>query len=259
MYGLMTANALAKKVVTYINIDSVVLYTSFGIVAVASVILYILAVSEWMPSLLIAKRRVSGALYDRGIEKYVFPEGRGVVYQPGLASRRYMKKYMLFSYEDKKYIRCMFDQNVRSAYSEIIIYDNQNKIIKTVDLFTPVGDTSYSEAILLPEQTSHVCVSVLKVNGKDVEGDPRESKWLKRHLWKRRGIFAAMAVAVTFVESTLLVSLLNYFLDLFLEKGFKTTFEAYVGSSNAPLNFLVTLLVGIFVAVVGIVAHMKNN
>lgn len=259
MNRLMTAGILAKKIVKYVNIDAIVLYTSFGIVAVASVILYILAVSEWLPSLLIAKRKASGALYDRGVKKYVFPEGRGVVYQPGLASRRYMKKYMLFCYEGRKYIRCMFDPNVSSAYSEILVYDTQNNIIKTVDLFTPVGDTTYSEAILLPDQTSHVTVTVLQVNGNNVESDPRERKWLTKYMWKRRGIFSLWAIGLTFLESTLLISLIKYFLDLFLEKGYKTTFENYVGSSGSELNLIITLIAGVFVAVSGILLHMKNN
>jgi hypothetical protein len=253
------SGALAKKVFTYLDIDSIAMYSSLVIVALASVVLYIIAISEWLPSLLVAKRKVSGRLYDRGIKKYAFPEGRGVVYQPGILSRKYVKKYMLFSYEGNKYIRCMFDGEVKTAFFELVIYDNQNVIIKTEDVFVELTQGFYSQAILLPAQTSHACLTVLEINGSGVKRDADEVKWYRAHMRKRRGLFAALAAFITLVESALVTGIINYFLDFWLEKRYHTTFEQYVGHSGGTLALAVMLIAAAFVVLSGLLMHSKNN
>ncbi len=258
MFNTITGGVLAKAVV-YIKVDSIVVYTSWIIIAIASLILYILAVSQWLPSLLIAKRRVSGKVSDRGIKKYVFSEGRSVVYEPGRTSRGYMKKYMLFCYKDKKYMRCLFDDAVRSAYFEMLVYNNQNKIIKIADVYIPVGETHYSESILLPDDAAYVNLTLFKINGVSLPKNEEDVKWLKGHMLKRRLIYSALATFITFVESSFILSVIRYFLNLFLQSSFKTTFEQYVGTTGEGFNIIVTILVSAFVSISGIVIHLKNN
>ena len=257
MFNTITNGILAKAI--YIKVDSIVIYISWIIIALTSFILYILAVSQWLPSLLIAKRRISGKVSDRGIKKYVFPEGRGVVYEPGRTSRGYMKKYMLLCYNGKKYLRCSFDDAVRSAYFELLIYNNQNKLIKTSDIYVPVGDTHYSEAILLPDDTAYVTLTLFKINGVALPKNEEDVKWLKSHMLKRRGIYAAMTTLLTFIEGSIIISVIKYFLNLFLQSSFKTTFEQYVGKTGDGFSFLVTIIAAVFVSVSGILIHLKNN
>ena len=258
MFNAITGGVLAKTVV-YIKLDSIVIYISWIIIAITSLILYVLAVSQWLPSLLVAKRRVSGKMSDRGIKKYVFPEGRGVVYEPGRTSRGYMKKYMLFSYEGKKYLRCSFDAAVRSAYFEVLIYDNRNRIIKTADIYETIGDTHYSEAILLPDDASYVNLTLFKINGIALSKNVEDVKWLKNHMLKRRLTYVSLATIITFIESSFLVSVIKYFLNLFLESNFKTTFEQYVGRSGDGFTIIITIVAAAFVSISGILLHLKNN
>ena len=253
----VTSMALAK--VVYIRIDNVVIYMSLAIIAAASIILYVMSMSQWLPRFLIAKRRVSGKLSDRGIKKYVFPDGRGVVYEPGLISRTYMKKYMLFSYKGKRYIRCMFDDEVRNVYFEIVIFNNQNKIIKTMDVFVPIENTHYSEAILLPDDTSHVNIAVMRVNGVNVKQSDNDRKWLVRHLWRGRLIYTGVVSAATLLESYFLMTVVKYFLDLFLTSSYKTTFEEYVGYSGDGFALIVALVACVIASVSGVLLHSKNN
>ena len=259
MYASIVSGALAKKVISYINVDAIVLYTALGIVAISSIVLYILAVGEWLPSLLIARRHTSGELKDRGLKKYTFPEGRGVVYQPAQQSRKYMKKYMLFCFEGKKYIRCMFDSEVRTAFFELLIYDNQNNLIKSEDIFVNVGKSSYTEAIAIPEQASHASVTVLQINGKNIAVSPADKQWFKKYIWRRRGIYAALTLAVTFAESTLIVSLMKYFIDVFLKAYYKTTFLDYTGKSGADVQFILTVAVGLVISALGMLIHYRKN
>lgn len=257
MFNTVAYGLLAKTV--YIKIDSIVVYISWIIIAITSLILYILAVSQWLPSLLMAKRRVSGKISDRGIKKYVFPEGRGVVYEPGRTSRGYMKKYMLLCYNGKKYLRCSFDEAVRSAYFELLIYDNQDRLIKTSDIYLHIGDTHYSEAILLPDDASYVTLTLFKINGVALPKNEDDVKWLKKHMLKRRLIYAAWATVITFIESSFIISVIKYFLNMFLQSNFKVTFEQYVGKSGDGFSLLVTVIAAAFVSISGILIHLKNN
>ncbi|MBE6592443.1 MAG: hypothetical protein E7642_00435 [Ruminococcaceae bacterium] len=258
MFNALTDVILAKTTV-YVKVDSIVIYVSWIMIAVTSLILYVLAVSQWLPNLLIAKRRVSGKIADRGIGKYVFPEGRGVAYETGRTGRGYIKKYMLFCYKGKKYLRCSFDGAVRSAYVEVLVYDNQDRLIETTDIYLKVGDTHYSEAVTLPDDTAYTTLSLIKVNGIALKKSKEDRKWFSEHMLKRRTLFVLLTSLATFIEGSVIISVIRYFLDLFLENQYKITFEEYVGKSGDGFGLFITFAAAAFVSIIGILLHLKNN
>ena len=241
------------------KVDDIVTYASFAIIAVVSILLYIMAVSDWLLSLLNVKRHGAPILRDRGIKKFTYPEGRSVVYEPAGFDNRFLKKYMLFVRGENKYLKCLFADRVRSAYCELFVFDNQNKLIKTVDLFLEPNGDRYSDAITLPEATSHVSILVLKVNGREVKQSAADKESFKRHLWGRRGLFALLTVAVTVVEGLILTSLVRYFLDIFMDDRFGMTFAQYVGSSGRIIDIALSALAGICVAAIGIALHLRKD
>ena len=240
-------------------VDQIVIYASFVIIAVVSILLYIMAVSDWLLSLLNVKRHGAPILRDRGIKKFTYPEGRSVVYEPAGFDNRFLKKYMLFVRGDNKYLKCLFADRVRSAYCELFVFDNQNRLIKTVDLFLEPNGDRYADAILLPDATSHVSILVLKVNGRNVKQSAADRESFKSHLWRRRGLFALLTVAVTVLEGIILTSLVRYFLDIFMDDRFSMTFAQYVGSSGRIVDIAISLLAGICVAAIGIALHLRRD
>ena len=247
--------ALAKTPV----VDQIVIYASFVIIAVVSVLLYIMAISDWLLSLLNVKRHGAPILRDRGIKKFTYPEGRSVVYEPAGFDNRFLKKYMLFVRGDNKYLKCLFADRVRSAYCELFVFDNQNRLIKTVDLFLEPNGDRYADAILLPDATSHVSILVLKVNGRNVKQSAADRESFKSHLWRRRGLFALLTVAVTVLEGIILTSLVRYFLDIFMDDRFGMTFAQYVGGSGRIVDIALSVLAGICVAAIGIALHLRRD
>jgi hypothetical protein len=241
------------------KVDELVVYASFAIIAIVSVLLYIMAVSNWLISLLVAKRRGAIALRDRGLKKFTYPEGRGVVYEPAGFDNKFLKKYILFTHGEYRYIKCLFADLVRSAYCEVFVFDNQNQLIKTVDLFLKPDKDRNTEAILLPDATSHVSVLVLKVNGRDVKLSARDKQSYTQHIWQRRGLFVLLTVAVTVLEGFILMSLVRYFLDLFMVENYSMTFANYVGRAGRWCDILISFVAGLFVAGVGILSHLKKD
>lgn len=240
-------------------VDQIVTYASFAIIAVVSILLYIMAVSDWLLSLLNVKRHGAPILRDRGIKKFTYPEGRSVVYEPAGFDNRFLKKYMLFVRGDNKYLKCLFADRVRSAYCELFVFDNQNRLIKTVDLFLEPNGDRYADAILLPDATSHVSILVLKVNGRNVKQSAADRESFKSHLWRRRGLFALLTVAVTVLEGIILTSLVRYFLDIFMDDRFSMTFAQYVGDSGRIVDIALSALAGICVAAIGIALHLRKD
>lgn len=240
-------------------VDQIVTYASFVIIAVVSILLYIMAVSDWLLSLLNVKRHGAPILRDRGIKKFTYPEGRSVVYEPAGFDNRFLKKYMLFVRGDNKYLKCLFADRVRSAYCELFVFDNQNRLIKTVDLFLEPNGDRYADAILLPDATSHVSILVLKVNGRNVKQSAADRESFKSHLWRRRGLFALLTVAVTVLEGIILTSLVRYFLDIFMDDRFGMTFAQYVGDSGRIVDIALSALAGICVAAIGIALHLRKD
>lgn len=241
------------------KVDEIVIDASLVIIAVVSILLYIMAISDWLLSLLNVKRHGAPTLRDRGIKKFTYPEGRSVVYEPAGFDNRFLKKYMLFVRGESKYLKCLFAERVRSAYCELFVFDNQNKLIKTVDLFLEPNGDRYADAILLPDATSHVSILVLKVNGRSVELSKSDRESFKSHMWKRRGLFALLTVAVTLVEGFILTSLIRYFLNIFMEDRFGMTFAQYVGSSGRIVDIAISVLAGLCVAAIGIALHLRRD
>lgn len=242
-----------------ISIDEIFNYASTAIIAVASVILYIIAISEWLPSLLIAKRHGKAEVSDRGLARYSYPEGRSVVYEPTPAYSAIVEKYMLYTVGERKYFKCRFASKVRSAYCELLIYDRHNKLIQTSNVFFNNGDERFCEAFVLPDETSYIGLSVLKVNGKNARRAEKDKKWFERHLLVRRSTFAALTVLITAIEGYILTGLVRFFVDLFMVERFGFGFEVYVGRSGRSFDVMISIAAGILLAALSILAHMRKD
>ncbi len=104
---------------------------------------------------------------DTGIGKYKFPEGRGIVYEPDTKYRKYLKKYSIFTYGDRKYIKCQLSENVVSIRYEVAVYNSADKLIKILDLAENIEIKGETKAIQLPNDASYVCLVLKTINEKE--------------------------------------------------------------------------------------------
>ncbi len=104
---------------------------------------------------------------DTGISKYKFPEGRGIVCEPDTKYRKYLKKYLLFTYGDRKYIKCQLSEDVVSIRYEVAVYNSADKLIKILALAENIEIKGETRDIQLPSDASYVCLVLKAINEKE--------------------------------------------------------------------------------------------
>lgn len=108
--------------------------------------------------------RVDGKL-GRGLDKYKYPTGRAVVYEPDPAIRKYINKYALFTNDGYKYIKLKLDRYVRTLVYSVVMFNNKGKIVDVIDVSENAGVDVESKSILLHHDTSYVAFALKAVNG----------------------------------------------------------------------------------------------
>ena len=68
-------------------------WTAFFLLAVA----YVVLLSDVFPKCFLKTRYAYSSSMGRGLKKFVFPNGRGVLYEPHPHIRKYVNKYLLFA------------------------------------------------------------------------------------------------------------------------------------------------------------------
>jgi len=108
----------------------------------------------------------------RGLKKFTYPEGRAVVYEPHPSIRKYVRRYALYTAGGFKYLKMKLDRDVKSLGAVVVMFDNKNRQIDTLSLN---GSSLYGEespAVLLHHRTSYVSLTVISVNGVELERRP---------------------------------------------------------------------------------------
>ena len=149
-------------------LDIVMSYIAKGILVLVSIYIYVLLVGNIYPMMFMRLRRVFGKNSDRGIKKYVFPDGRCVVYEPEMKIRSYINQYELFSVNGTKYIKCKIAPEIKELCYYVLVYDNRDKLIDTLKIFESVKKTGFTRSVKLPHNTSYTNIVLYKINSESV-------------------------------------------------------------------------------------------
>ena len=144
-------------------VDVVFGYCAAAIILLASIGIYTLLVSRFLPKLLLSPV-VGCNIHDRGIRKCIFPAGRGIVYEPKLTARRYINQYVLYSENGAKYIKCKTNKKIQSVKYELVVYDRKNTPIEILQISQTVEDGGYTSAVMLPYETAYVDFQLCAAN-----------------------------------------------------------------------------------------------
>lgn len=206
--------------------------------------LYTYVVGSWLPKYLLKIKYIPGTTTDRGLRKYRFPEGRGVVYEPNPSIRKYVSLYMLFVKDGAKYIKCKLADNVGFFKYAAVVFDNQDKVIDVIK----VNDTSsngMSKSVMLPTGASYVSFVLYSVNGKNILGKEPFEYDVK----KKRAFVACVAIATTFMALAMrfvtfrILDIVGEYLDLI----------------DMEISVILTIAVGIIVGILGAHASLRAN
>lgn len=97
---------------------------------------------------------------DRGLNKFIARDARGVLYAPSLETREYIGKYMLYIKEGKKRFVCELAKPLSYIDYDLIIYDGGGNVIKVLRVKDNTVGKRFSSVITLPERTAYVTLSL---------------------------------------------------------------------------------------------------
>ena len=128
-------------------------------------ILYITLLADIFPRLFLRTRYATEKNLGRGLKKYTYPTGRAVLYEPHPSVRKYLNKYLLFTKDGYKYLKCCFDSAVFEIKYKVVMLNNKNKVIDALSVTENMSHLKSTANIQLHQDTSYVAIIVENVNG----------------------------------------------------------------------------------------------
>ena len=132
---------------------------------------------------------------DRGLKKFVYPDGRAIAYEPHPSVRKYVHSYLLFTEDGYKYISCKLDESVKNIKYSVVMFNNRNRVIDVVDVFETKMTLSVTTPVMLHQDTSYVSLVPDTVNKMRL----KHPAVLCCHLWQL-AIYTAVVGAVSFLH-----------------------------------------------------------
>ena len=228
-------------------IDAIVSYVLLGVLVFASLLLYVFSISCLLPHFLLKLQGQAKDIRDRGVRKYLFEQGRAIVYEPAFAIRKYISQYILSTQNGERFLTCKINRRVTSLQYSVSVFDADDRLLTVLDVSDPVDIPEMGRAVPLPYNTAYVSVSVKEVNGMAVASHaPLSLSWI------RIGIFALCTVVLTVIEALVVKSVLRFFADLLFSYSDKAT----VGNGYTVFT---AILIGIFYAALVLLIHHSRD
>jgi hypothetical protein len=127
-----------------------------GVIAFSGIAVSYILITFFFPRLIMRPTCDAASISDRGLKKYTYEDGRGVLYEPEIAARKYIKQYLLFTKDGAKYIKCYVGEHVRHVKYDVLVFDNKNKLIDVIAVNEVVRGSSMTKSLALPASTSYV-------------------------------------------------------------------------------------------------------
>lgn len=154
-----------------ISLNIIAQVTALVLIMLCSAVLYVFLVAYVLPRCCIKPSYDLPEVRERGIKKYLFKNGRAIVYEPSVYNAKYIKQYILSRNDDEKYIKCKMDERIYSIAYDVIAYDASDKVIGIVEIAELIRNPGYTNGTLLPPKTSYVSVIVKQVNGTKIKSE----------------------------------------------------------------------------------------
>jgi len=209
---------------------------------IAFSVLYVFVMAWVAPYFLLTPSYKRPLSKDTGIQKYKFPEGRGIVCKPNAIYRKYLKKYVVFLYQNHKYLKCKLSEDVVSIRYEVAVYNNDNKLIKILDLEQNLETKGETDSVLLPDNTAYVNVILKAINEKESFFSLKKTSFIKL------AIFSSLAIALTIAYGLLARTAVLSLSDLL-----NLQWDIKVG-----MNLIISSVVGVLIALCYMAIHKKQ-
>lgn len=147
-----------------LSIDLLIPYVAKGLMLFTSIVLYIYLFSAIIPRFIMKVKMEGTNTCDRGIKKFIYPNGRCVLYEPELEIRKYITAYTLYTEGGYKYIKCKATDRVSYLRYDVYAFDNRNKLIDIIGVSEAIDTDRYTDSVSLPPETSYVRLVLRRVD-----------------------------------------------------------------------------------------------
>lgn len=126
---------------------------------------YIAVVALLLPKFFLQNKYKIKQVQDRGIKKYKSGDSaRGIVYEPDLSLRKYIKQYALADDGKEKSLKCMISPDIEYMEYDIALFNNRHKVFKVLNICDIITEKGYTEKVILPDETSYVMIIPSRIN-----------------------------------------------------------------------------------------------
>ena len=226
--------------------EVILAYVAKSLVLVMSMILYIYLFSRVVPRFIMKLKMVKENTRDRGLKRFVYPNGRCILYETELSARRYVGGYALYTEDGYKYIKCKVADDVSLLKYDVYAFDNHDNIIDIIEVTETVDNDRYTSALSLPPDTSYVRFVLRAADKKYLS-----NKVLADYSVIQYGICAGVVALATAIEAALIYSLLK---DILVE-GLRIR----IGISGALGMTVMVLGISLLTAGLTVLAYMRNS
>ena len=228
-------------------IDNIITCVLSSILFVLSMILYVFVTACLLPKIFIRPHYKSDNVCDRGVKKYLFEEGRAIVYEPSQDIRQYVNQYILSDYNGKRCLQCKFDESIKKITYRVLTFSADDKSLGAFEVTENGVKDQMIPNVNLPYDTAYVSIEVKSVNGKKVffESEIRYSIF-------KIVAFVLLTTIITLVETWIAKSFLSLIFRLFFD--FSTT-----ASSAAISSMLLPIITGLVLSVLVFFMHYSRE
>lgn len=181
------------------SIEIIVTYAVKGILLITSIVLYVYLFSVIIPKGIMRIKLKYQGTCDRGLKKFIYPNGRCVLYEPELLIRKYIPLYALYTEDGYKYLKCKATERVSYLRYDVYAFDNRNKLIDIIGVAEAIGADRYTDNVSLPPATSYVRLVV-----RGVDNEYFSNRVLLRYSFVGYLLCALVVAVATAFESMLM-------------------------------------------------------
>lgn len=228
-------------------IDKIIACVLGAILVVLSIILYVFLTVYLLPKIFIKPSYRSDNICDRGVKKYLFEDGRAIVYEPKQSVREYINQYILSDNSGKRYLQCKLGDSIKKITYRILTFDVYDKSLGALEVAESSIKEQFTQSVRLPYDTAYVSIEIKNVNGKKVSGESDI-----KYSGFKAGAFAALTMLITVVEAWVIRKFVFSIFSSFLYY----TDQAVVGVIDA---LVIPAIVGIVLSVLVFLAHYSRE
>ncbi|MBO5701613.1 MAG: hypothetical protein J6S71_04175 [Clostridia bacterium] len=229
-------------------VDLVFSYIVKAILIIASCFLYVFLVSTILPALFLTSKRKNEESKDRGIKKYVFDQGRAIVYTPEPNTQKYISQYILSENNGERFLKCKFDNRVVTANYEVTVFNSSDKVIDVINVYDTPDCKETARAVPLPLSAAYVNISVNEVNQQKTTTQKNESVSFASYV-----LYIILTFAATVAISLLINAAAIHIADLCL------SFTERMGNPGILFPIISALIISAFYTAITIKKHRNSD